>query len=212
MFQDRTDAGKKLAATLKSYENSKAIVLALPRGGVVVGYEVSKELNLPLDVLVVRKIGAPFNSEYAIGALSEKDTLVMGVHSGVEYSRDEVKEIIDQEKTEMKRRIRVYRAGRSLPKVGNKTVILVDDGLATGLTAQAAIASIRKLKAKQVVFAAPVCARDCLSTILPKIDNINCLLTPDYFTSIGSYYKDFSQVSDKEVIELLAKSKNRTKQ
>lgn len=207
MFKNRTDAGKKLAAVLKSYQNSKAIVLALPRGGVVVGHEVSKELNLPLDVLVVRKIGAPFNPEYALGALSEKNTIVMGVNNDVEYSTQDVKKIIDQEKTEMKRRIKVYRAGRSLPSVENKTVILVDDGLATGLTAKAAIASIWKLKAKQVIFAAPVCARDSLSTILPEVDNINCLLTSDNLTSVGSYYEDFSQVEDEEVIRLLEDAK-----
>ena len=209
MFQDRTDAGKKLAAALVSYKDSSAVVLALPRGGVVVGYQVSKELNLPLEVLLVRKIGAPFNPESAIGAISEKNTIVMSKNSIVDLNQEKVKKTIDREEIELERRIKIYRQGRQLSDLKNKTVIIIDDGLATGLTAQAAIAAVKKFKVKRVIFASPVCAKDSLSTISDQVDNINCLLVPDYLSAIGLYYEDFSQVSDEEVIRLLTDSRKK---
>ena len=209
MFQDRTDAGKKLAAALVSYKDSSVVVLALPRGGVVVGYQVSKELNLPLEVLLVRKIGAPFNPESAIGAISEKNTIVMSKNSIVDLNQEKVKKTIDREEIELERRIKIYRQGRQLSDLKNKTVIIIDDGLATGLTAQAAIAAVKKFKVKRVIFASPVCAKDSLSTISDQVDNINCLLVPDYLSAIGLYYEDFSQVSDEEVIRLLTDSRKK---
>ena len=209
MFQDRTDAGKKLAAALVSYKDSSVVVLALPRGGVVVGYQVSKELNLPLEVLLVKKIRATFKPEFAIGAVTEKNTIVMSKNSIVDLNQEKVKKTIDREEIELERRIKIYRQGRQLSDLKNKTVIIIDDGLATGLTAQAAIAAVKKFKVKRVIFASPVCAKDSLSTISDQVDNINCLLVPDYLSAIGLYYEDFSQVSDEEVIRLLTDSRKK---
>ena len=139
----------------------------------------------------------------------EKNTIVMSKNSIVDLNQEKVKKTIDREEIELERRIKIYRQGRQLSDLKNKTVIIIDDGLATGLTAQAAIAAVKKFKVKRVIFASPVCAKDSLSTISDQVDNINCLLVPDYLSAIGLYYEDFSQVSDEEVIRLLTDSRKK---
>lgn len=206
-FKDRREAGQKLSQKLKVYKAESPIILALPRGGVVVGYEVAKALKAPLSVLVVRKIGSPHNSEFAIGAIAEDNIQVMNesVLNLIEASDEEVKQIIDQEKAELKRRVKLYRGGKPL-SLRDKTVILVDDGLATGMTAQAAIKSVQKLKPKKVIFAVPVCSYQIVEKLREDVDGLVCYSKEQDLTAIGLYYQDFRQVSDEEVIKILKKN------
>lgn len=207
IFKNRSSAGKKLAKKLKKYQQENVIVLALPRGGVPVGYEIAKLLASPFNVIVSRKIGAPQNPELGIGAISENNVSLMNkrIASLLNISQNQVENIIKKEKKELSRRIRLYRNNQSLPDLSGKTVILVDDGLATGVTAKAAIESIKKLKPEKIVFAAPVCARESVKQLSPDADQIVCLYTPSALQAIGIYYKNFQQVTDQEVVRLINK-------
>ncbi|MBN1325512.1 phosphoribosyltransferase [Candidatus Falkowbacteria bacterium] len=209
-FLDRQEAGQKLAEKLKEYNEKKnTIILALPRGGVIVANEVAKKLNLPLDLVVPRKIGAPGNEEYAIGAITEsgegifdKDAInILGVPK--EYIAQKVAE----EKKEALRRLKEYRADREPLNLKNKTVILVDDGLATGLTMRAAIKSIKKQKIKEIIVAVPVAAHDSLEIIKNEVDKVIYLDAPSYFGAVGAFYENFDQTTDQEVIDIMKKSK-----
>jgi putative phosphoribosyl transferase len=207
-FEDRQDAGQQLATALKKYKNNKnTYIMALPRGGVVIGHEVAKKLKLPLDVVVPRKIGAPYNEEYGIGAITETgrviydDEAIKSVNATKEYISKKVKE----ETREAKRRINKYRGSRPPLELKNKTVILVDDGIATGLTMQAAIRSVKDRKAKKVIVAVPLSAKDSLKKIKKEADEVVCLDVPIFFTALGSFYGNFEQTTDKEVIKLLAR-------
>lgn len=205
-FIDRFDAGIKLAAALAKYRNDKnGIVLALPRGGVQTGYEVAKGLNLPLEITCPRKIGAPSNPEFAIGAITEtgEGILHQEVIASLGVSQDYIKKTIAEEKEVAKNRLDLYRMGRPPRQLKGKTVLLVDDGLATGATMQAAIASVKKEGAGKIVLAVPVSPPHTLSEFRSEVDEIVCLMTPPGFYAVGQYYSDFSPVSDQEVIRLL---------
>lgn len=208
-FINREQAGRDLARALLDYKREHPLVLALPRGGVVLGYEVAKELNAPLEVLISRKIGAPHNPEFGVGAISENDTLLLDTDTisvlGIEEK--DLYATITQEKEELERRIAVYRQGNPLPSLEGKTVIIVDDGLATGVTARAAIEAVSQENILQVVFAAPVCNAEVAEGIQTKVDQVVCLHTPLEMRAIGLYYQDFEQVSDAEVMRLLDKAK-----
>ena len=207
MFTDRKDAGKELALRVQNLNLDNATVLALPRGGVVTGYEIASVLKAPLDVIISRKIGAPNNPEYAIGAIAEGDVLILNQEAikSNGFTDEQVDEIASNEIREMERRIALYRNNRPLPNLKGKTVILADDGVATGITALAAIKSVEGFGADKIVFAAPVCAYESAELLKRSVDKLVCLINPKDLIAIGNYYKSFNQVSDDEVIKLLMK-------
>jgi putative phosphoribosyl transferase len=204
-FADRTEAGKRLAKSLARYRSEDVIVLALPRGGVPVAAEVARDLNAPLDVFLVRKLGLPGQEELAMGAIAS---------GGVRVLNDEVvrvlgvtQNIIDQvarkEEQELFRREREYRGDRPPLEVAGKTVILVDDGLATGSTMRAAAAALRQQHPARIVVAVPVAAAATCDDFRHEVDDVVCLLTPEPFRAVGLWYEDFEQTTDEEVHRLL---------
>jgi len=211
IFQDRKQAGQKLAEKLGEFKNQKdTIVLALPRGGVVTSFEIAKELNLPLDLVVPRKIGAPDNEEYAIGAITETGEGIFNQEAigSLNITKEYLNKKVAEEKKEAQRRLTAYRQDRPLLNLENKTVIIVDDGIATGLTMRAAIKSVKEKKAKKVIVAVPVSAKDSLDIIQKEADEVIYLDAPLFFGAVGAFYQDFGQTTDEEVIELMNKSKN----
>jgi putative phosphoribosyl transferase len=209
MFPSRIDAGSRLSSRLVQYKGKlDVIVLALPRGGVVTGYEVARALNAPLDVLIVRKLGFPGQPELAMGAVAETGTLVLNENivtaSGV--SRAFLKQEIDLQKEEIARRVAIYRSGKGLPGLNGMTVILVDDGVATGATIKTAILALKDKEVAKLVVALPVGPPETVLFLQHMVDDIICLETPPAFTAVSRYYLDFTQVSDEEVVTLLRKS------
>jgi predicted phosphoribosyltransferase len=211
-FRDRGEAGELLAKQLREYERqSDAIVLALPRGGVPVGFEIAKELNLPLDVFVVRKLGVPGQRELAMGAIAFGGVRVLNedVLRAMPFAAATVADITAQETREVERRERDYRQGRPAPEVSRKTVILVDDGLATGATMLAAIAALRQKEPAKIVVAVPVCPPETLEEIKRVADETVILFAPYWFRGVGQFYEDFAQLSDDAVRLLLARAAER---
>ena len=212
MFNDRSDAGIQLASRLKEYKDKKGVlVLALPRGGVVTGYEIARHLNAPLDIVIVRKIGFPGQPELAIGAVSETGTVVLNdyIISGYGVSKEYIESEVSRQKEEIARRVKLYRKGKWLSGLEGKTVILVDDGIATGATMKVAIATLREEKLNKLVVALPVAPSSVAEEIEKIVDEFICIETPLDFMAVGSYYDDFTQVSDKEVVELLRRSEEK---
>lgn len=204
MFFDRIDAGRKLAEALKEYEALKPLILALPRGGVPIGFEVAKALHAPLDVLVVRKIGAPWNPEFGVGAIAPGvQVLDQPTLHALGLTTSDLKGIIEEEHIELNRRIHAYRGNTDLPNISGKTVVLIDDGLATGITTRAAIEAIKKLNPSQVILAVPVGPADTVERLRKLVDKLICLEIPSHFYAVGSFYHNFPQVSDAEVLNLL---------
>jgi putative phosphoribosyl transferase len=208
-FTDRIDAGKKLALELKDFSGKKGIVLAIPRGGVVVGYMIAKSLNLPLDLIIPRKIGAPDNPELAIGAVAEDGTVILDekLISYIGASQEYVKAETERQKREIERRLKLYRQDLSYPSLMGLDVIVVDDGIATGSTMKAALASVKNRGAVSVTVAVPVGPPSTIKELNKIADLVVCLYTPEFFQAIGQFYADFSQTTDKKVIELLKESK-----
>lgn len=214
LFHNRQTAGRQLAGHLSDYkENKEAIVLGLPRGGVVVAYEIAKELHLPLDVTCPRKIGAPFNPEYAIGAITETGQGILNqeVIDQLDVSDTYLQQEIEVQKQLAQRRLKLFRKDKPPRVLKGKIVILVDDGLATGATMKAAIYSAKHEGAKKVVVAIPVSPVDTLNEIREMVDEVVCLDTPAFFQAIGQFYRDFTQVDDEEVVELLHRIGEETK-
>ena len=209
-YRDRYDAGRRLAAKLESYRGERPIVLGLPRGGVVVGYEVAVALDAPLDVLVVRKLGAPGAEEVAIGALAP-DVVMLNrpLIAALDVPRSYLTAVIERERTELGRRERLYRGVRPPPPVTGRTVILVDDGLATGSTALAAVESLRCRAPATIVFAAPVCSPDGARALAKAADAVVCPECPEDFRAVGVWYRDFTPTTDREVLECLRSANNR---
>jgi len=210
MFKDRRDSGVQLALSLKEYKDRKdVLVLALPRGGVVTGYEIAHYLGVPLDIVIVRKIGFPGQSEFGIGAVSETGTVVLNESTISTYGvpKDYIEMEISKQKEEISRRIKLYRKGKGLPDLREKTIILVDDGVATGATLKAAISALKEEKLARLIVALPVAPREVAEEFKGMADEFICLETPADFMAVGSYYYDFTQVSDDEVVELLEKAK-----
>ena len=205
IFNDRSDAGQQLAKKLTRFKNKSTVILALVRGGVPIAYEIAKKLKLPMSVIVARKIGDPHNSEFGIGAISEADTIYLDrlTINRLSISKEIIDNIIKSEKKELKRRVEVYRQEKKLTILQNKIVILVDDGIATGVTIKATIKTIRKLKAKKIILAIPVAANDSLAKIAPLVDQYVCLHATENLSAIGQFYKDFSQITDQEVVNLM---------
>lgn len=209
MFRDRVDAGKKLAKELLEYKGTNPVVLAIPRGGVVVGYEVAKELAVPLDIIVPRKIPAPHNPELGIGAVTQDGTIIINpeIKKYVSFSEEYVQEEAETQIKEIERRTKAYRGDREPISVEKRVVILVDDGLATGVTMRAAIRSIRKKNPQKIVVAVPVGPPSTVKKIEEEADEVISLVIYEPFEAVGQFYSDFSQTSDSEVISLLQKAK-----
>ena len=209
ILRDRHEAGSLLAERLSGYRDQKPIVLDLPRGGVVVGYEVARALGAPLDVVVARKLGAPWQPELAVGAIAPRGVRVLNedVLTWLDISEDEVEQIASLEASEMERQMRLFRGDGPEPMLKGKTVILVDDGIATGMTVRAAIEYIGQHEPGHLVLAAPVCAAATAEVLRSEVDDLVCLKTPLELFAIGYWYEDFEQVSDEEVVELLERSR-----
>lgn len=213
IFRDRHDAGKRLAGALEKYRGTDAIVLAIPRGGVVVGYEVAIALGLSLDVIIPRKIGAPYQPELAIGAIGD-DEYVLDEQT-VKYlgvSDQYIAEEIERQKQEIERRWKLYRDDRPFPDLTGKTAIIVDDGIATGHTTIAAARAIRKRKPAKLVLAVPIAPPESVARLKPEVDELIVLDTPEPFFAVGSWYEVFDQTTDEEVVELLHKAEARSAQ
>ena len=203
-FQDRRDAGQRLARVLAVMDLHRPVVLALPRGGVPVGAEIAEALAVPLDVFVARKIGAPGRREYGIGAIAEGGEPLFDRWAvrALAIPEDELAALAGEERDELDRRVRIYRGGRPLPPLGGRSVVLVDDGLATGVTAEAALRALRDQGIDDLILAVPVCARDSASR-LGSLAEIVCLYCPEDFRAVGLWYDEFGQTSDDEVLALL---------
>lgn len=202
-FVDRVEAGQRVAEQLKGCDAT--LVVALPRGGVVVGYEIATALSLPLEVICPRKIGAPHNPEYAIGAITESGEMSVdpSLVEALGYSKEEINRIIADERAEAQRRAALYRSGRLPHPIRGERVILVDDGIATGSTMRAAIASVKQQGAASITLAVPVAPPETLRALKQEVDRIVCLDQPASFFAVGQFYHQFNQTSDDEVIALL---------
>lgn len=209
IFKDRTSAGKLLAKHLKQYKGQgNTIVLGIPRGGVVVAHEVVKELNLPLDILVTRKIGAPNQPELALGAVDADGEVIWeeNLLKGTGFSKEELREFINLELAELKRREETFRHGKKPLDLKEKIIILVDDGIATGSTTLAAINYLIRHQVKKIILAIPVASKESIEKIarqLGKFGEVLSLETPEYFQAVGQFYYQFEPVEDREVIQLL---------
>jgi putative phosphoribosyl transferase len=208
-FNDRVDAGKRLASELADFKDKDALVLAIPRGGVVVGYEIAKALSLQLDVIIPRKIGAPDNPELAIGAVTEDGTTILdrSLIAYIGVPPYYIEEESERQRQEIQRRLKVYRQNEPYPNLKGRNVIIVDDGIATGSTMKAALASVKNRGAKSVTIAIPVGPPSTIGELEKIADCVVCPYTPEYFQAIGQFYSDFSQTTDEEVIELLKKNR-----
>jgi len=207
IFRDRRDAGQQLADVVAARHagSSDVVVLALPRGGVPVGYEIAARLGAPLDVLIVRKLGVPGHEELAMGAIASGDIRVVDQRLArlANVTREELERVVERERAELARRERLFRGDRDGVDVTGKTVILVDDGLATGATMLAAVKALRTRRPGRMVVAVPVAAPEACAAFRGQVDETICLLTPDHMRAVGLWYEDFEQTSDGEVRALL---------
>jgi predicted phosphoribosyltransferase len=208
-YQDRADAGRALARLLDDYKDKPdVVVLALPRGGVPVAFEVARALGAPLDIFLVRKLGVPSMEELALGALAAGGLRVLNedVVRSLDISPAVIDGIVAREQEELERREREYRQGRPAPDVEGRTVILIDDGLATGATMRVAARGLREMRPTRLVIAVPVAAPQTCASFRDDVDEILCAMTPDPFAAVGYAYKDFTQTTDQEVRDLLAQA------
>lgn len=204
-FRDRIEAGQKLATLLESYRNTDAIVLGLPRGGVPVAFEVAQALRLPLDVCIVRKVGAPGQPELGLGAVAEGQVLWLDQRLIAEVGATEaqVQGTVMRQRQEVERRARLYRRGRPAPSLAHRTVIIVDDGIATGGTVRAALRAVRALEPERIVLAVPVAPRATLTELADDVDATVCVSPVEVLWSVGEHYDDFRQTEDNDVLRLL---------
>jgi predicted phosphoribosyltransferase len=203
MFLDRVDAGKKLAQALRTYKGQPLVVYALPRGGVVLGVEVARALEAPLDLIVVRKIGHPLQPEYAIGAVAEGGYVVTNPDEVARLDKRWLNSATAAELEEAQRRRRLFLQGQAPIEIKHKIAIIVDDGLATGLSMSAAIHEIRGRGPQKVVVAVPVAAAETVDKLKPEVDDLVVLYIPEWFGAVGAFYQRFDQVSDEEVVALM---------
>jgi putative phosphoribosyl transferase len=208
-FRDRTHAGRVLAQTLQAYKNrSDTLVLALPRGGVPVAYEVARELNAPLDVFTVRKLGVPGHEELGMGAIATGGIRVLqeGIIRQLGIPHHVLDEVTAKEQLELERRERLYRGERSAPVIRDRVVIVIDDGLATGSTMKAAIAALRQERPSRLIVAVPTAPVETCAELNEVADDVVCAVTPDPFYAVGGSYEDFHQTTDQEVRELMGRA------
>ena len=211
-FRDRQEAGQLLAQALTFLEEKKdVIVLGIPRGGVVVAAEVARAIGVPLDVYITRKIGAPYNPELAIGAIASSGDVVLdeGLMGSLGVSPEYVQDETERQRREIRRRLKKYRGNRPAQKLEGKTVLLVDDGIATGATTLAAIRALKKQRPAELVLAVPVGPPDAVARLREEVDRLVCLDTPQFFWAVGAFYEVFDQTSDEEVVRLLRESRQR---
>jgi putative phosphoribosyl transferase len=205
VFVDRRDAGQRLARRLERFAAGRPVVVGMPRGGVVVAAEVARALGAPLDIVVVRKLGCPWQPELGIGALAEENVRILNnaliAEAGV--TAGQLRGVADRERAELERRVERYRGGRAPLPLDGRTAILIDDGLATGFTARAAAAALRKRGASRVILAVPVAPEDAVASLAGVVDELVAIEVPPYFFGIGEFYDDFHQATDDEVIDLL---------
>lgn len=209
LFKDRHDAGKQLAGRLSRYAgDTHAVVLALPRGGVPVAFEVAAALRFPLDVFLVRKLGVPGHEELAMGAVASGGIRVLNeeVIQSLSISEKQIAAVATQEEQELRRRQAAYRGDRPEPQIEGKTIILIDDGVATGASMRAAVAAIRKTGPTRIVVAVPTAASETCEAFGREVEEMICLHTPQPFYSVGQWYEDFSQTTDREVVDLLRRA------
>ena len=206
-FRDRHEAGKVLAGYLNAYAHRQdVIVLALPRGGVPVGFEIASALHAPLDVFVIRKLGVPWHQELAMGAIASGGVRVINdevVHM-LRVPQPAIDQVVQDEQRELERRERLYRDDQPFPDVSGKAAILVDDGLATGSSMRAAVRALRQHHPARIVIATPVGAPDTCASFRQEVDEVVCAMTPEFFQAVGLWYERFDQTSDQEVRDLLA--------
>ena len=210
IFKDRVDAGRRLAKELSKYANRPdVLILALPRGGVPVAFEVAKELNVKMDVFIVRKLGVPGNEELAMGAIASNDIRVLNedVVRSFHVPDRVIATVAANELRELERRERLYRGDRPKPDISGATVILIDDGLAPGATMRAAAAALKTKNPAKIVVAVPTAAPDTCEFFKKEVDEVICVTTPEPFYGVGAWYVDFRQTTDEEVIELLEKAR-----
>lgn len=203
MFTDRKDAGEKLAATLSAYRNKGVLVLGIPRGGVEVAYHVAKSLNAAFSTVIVRKLGYPSNPEAAFGAIAEDGTIYLPGDVRTDLSEEEVQEIIRQERLEISRRVSALRKGKPLPEMRGKTVILTDDGIATGATIHAAIALCKHQGAAKIIVAAPISGQRMDYELRKLVDDVVILEKPAFFYAVGQGYEHFSDMSDADTLRFI---------
>jgi predicted phosphoribosyltransferase len=204
-FADRRDAGRQLAAQLLSLAGEHPVVVGLPRGGIPVASEIAAALQAPLEILAVRKLGAPHNPEYGIGAIVEDGTRIFDPEALAALAIDGgvLESIVARASEELRRRVTAYRGGRPPMPLRNRTVVVVDDGVATGVTDTAAIRAIRRQRPRRLILAVPVCAPDSLARLRKEVDEMFCLIAPPQLSGVGQWYRDFSQIHDQEVIAAL---------
>ncbi len=213
LFSNRLDAGRQLAGALSSYSaRADALVLALPRGGVPVGFALAEKLRLPLDIFLVRKLGVPGQPELAMGAVAGGGVRVINteVVRELNISAEEFEQVAGREQQELERRARLFREGHSQLDVRDRIVILVDDGLATGSTMRAAVRALRSAVPREIIVAVPVGAAPTCDLLRSEADHVVCLATPQNFVAVGQWYEDFSETSDEQVTELLRRSRRHT--
>lgn len=209
LFRDRVDAGRRLAFALRRYRDEAPLVLGLPRGGVPVAYEVARALKAPLDVWVVRKLGTPGYEELGLGAISEGGEVYLNdeVVAELGVPQEEVAEIVDRKAAEVEARVQRFRRGKPPPDVEGRTVIVVDDGIATGGTARAALRAVRRRRPRRLVLAVPVASATTLDSLRPEVDEVVCLYADPRLLAIGACYRDFGQTTDDDVVELLERAR-----
>jgi predicted phosphoribosyltransferase len=205
-FENRAEAGRFLATKLMHYANDpNVLVLGLPRGGVPVAYEVARALDAPLDVFVVRKLGAPGHEEMAMGAVAMGGVRVLSqqIVKGLAISKPQVEAVVASERAELERREKLYRGDRPMPTMAGRTVILVDDGLATGASMWAAVLALKRFEPGRIVVAVPTAARETCAQFEREVDEVVCAIMPDPFYAVGLWYENFDQTTDEEVRDLL---------
>jgi len=209
LFRNRTEAGRKLAAALKEFEGQDVVVLGIPRGGVVVADEVARALGAPLDIVVTRKIEAPGEPEYALGAVTQEGDVIMDRQAAESLgaSQEYLDAQIRQKRAEVAERTKKFRGNAPYPSLEGKVVIIVDDGIATGSSVEAAVMSVRKRRPKEIVVAVPVAPRDAVETLTGDGTRVVCLETPGPFLAIGEFYSTFDQVEDEEVSRILERNR-----
>lgn len=208
-FEDRTQAGRLLGEALADYANrSDVVVLALPRGGVPVGFEVARMIDAPLDIMLVRKLGTPGQEELAMGAIASGGVCVLNpdIVAVIDISQETIEAVAATERQELERREQAYRGNKPPPAVENHCIILVDDGLATGASMLAAVSALRQRKPASIVVAIPVAPPDTVQRLKQEADDVVCLATPEPFSAVGRWYREFSQTSDDEVKSLLERA------
>ncbi len=206
MFKDREDAGKKLAVKLEKYKGKKPLILAIPKGGAAVGYEVAKHLNVALNdfsLLISRKLPYPDNPEAGFGAIAEDGSIFIFPDTEKFLSKSEIKKIIKEQKQEIKRRLKILRQGKELPKISGRTVILIDDGLAMGSTMIVSIMLCKKRKAKKIIVAVPVSGENVAKEIEKMVDKLIVLEKPGFFQAVAQVYRNWHDLSDEQVLEIV---------